>query len=151
MLVTQSCPTLCDPMDCRLPGRSVHGINQAGRLEWVAISFSRGIFPTQGSNLGLLHRRQTLLPEPPGKVSDVMEQNKNSPQFPEGKTQRAFTAWPDLCNLPSCSSGPGQLSSSAGRGHPSWALLMPCHLSRMPLVQRKSSDALRPNSNASSQ
>ena len=40
--VTQSCPTLCDPMDCSLPGSSVHGILQARILEWVAISFSRG-------------------------------------------------------------------------------------------------------------
>ena len=38
--VTQSCLTLCDPMDCSLPGSSVHGILQARVLEWVAISFS---------------------------------------------------------------------------------------------------------------
>ena len=37
------------------PGSSVHGILQARILEWMAISFSRGIFPTQGSNLHLLH------------------------------------------------------------------------------------------------
>ena len=37
----QSCRTLCDPMDCSLPGFSVHGILQARTLEWVAISFSR--------------------------------------------------------------------------------------------------------------
>ena len=37
----QSCPTLWDPMDCSLPGFSVHGILQARTLEWVAISFSR--------------------------------------------------------------------------------------------------------------
>ena len=42
--VVQSCPTLCDPMDCRLPSSSVHGILQARILEWVAISFSRGSF-----------------------------------------------------------------------------------------------------------
>ena len=36
----QSCPTLCDPMDCSPPGFSVHGILQARTLEWVAISFS---------------------------------------------------------------------------------------------------------------
>ena len=36
--VTQSCLTLCDPMDCSLPGFSVHGIFQARVLEWVAIS-----------------------------------------------------------------------------------------------------------------
>ena len=38
----QSCPTLCNPMDCSLPGSSVHGILQARILEWVVISFSRG-------------------------------------------------------------------------------------------------------------
>ena len=38
----QSCPPLCDPMDGSPPGSSVHGISQARRLEWVAISFSRG-------------------------------------------------------------------------------------------------------------
>ena len=37
--VTQSCPTLCDPMDCSPPGSSVNGILQARILEWVAISF----------------------------------------------------------------------------------------------------------------
>ena len=40
--VCQSCPTLCDPMDCSQPGSSVHGILQARTLEWVAISCSRG-------------------------------------------------------------------------------------------------------------
>ena len=43
-LVAQSCPTLCNPVDCRLPGSSIHGIFQARVLEWVAISFSRGSF-----------------------------------------------------------------------------------------------------------
>ena len=38
----QSCPTLCDPMDCSPPGSSVHGILQARILEWVAMPFSRG-------------------------------------------------------------------------------------------------------------
>ena len=40
--VTQSCPTLCNPMDCSPPGSSVHGIVQARVLEWIASSFSRG-------------------------------------------------------------------------------------------------------------
>ena len=39
---TQSCPTLCNPVDCSQPGSSIHGIFQARVLEWVAISFSRG-------------------------------------------------------------------------------------------------------------
>ena len=65
--VAQSCPTLCDPMDCSLPGSSVHGIFQARVLEWVAISFSRDP-PNPGIEHGLPHCRQTLLPsEPPGK------------------------------------------------------------------------------------
>ena len=38
--VTQSCPTLSDPMDCSLPGSSIHGSFQARVLEWVAIAFS---------------------------------------------------------------------------------------------------------------
>ena len=42
------------------PGSSVHGILQARILEWVAISLLQGVFPTQGSNPGLLHRRQIL-------------------------------------------------------------------------------------------
>ena len=41
---TQLCPTLCDPTDCSLPGSSVQGIFQESKLEWVAISFSRGSF-----------------------------------------------------------------------------------------------------------
>jgi len=39
--IAQSCPTFCNPMDCSLPGSSVHGIFQARVLEWIAISFSR--------------------------------------------------------------------------------------------------------------
>ena len=39
----QSCPTLCDPMDCSLPGSSVHGIFQARVLEWGVIAFSESM------------------------------------------------------------------------------------------------------------
>ena len=41
--VAQSCPTLCNPMNCGLPGSSIHGIFQARVLEWVAISFARDL------------------------------------------------------------------------------------------------------------
>ena len=41
-LVTQSCLTVCDPMNCSLLGSSVHGIFQARILEWVAMTYSRG-------------------------------------------------------------------------------------------------------------
>ena len=43
-LVTQSRPTLCDPMDCSPPGSSAHEISQARILEWVAISSYRGSY-----------------------------------------------------------------------------------------------------------
>ena len=46
--VTQLYPTLCDPMDCSLPGSFIHGIFQARILEWVAISFSRGSSQPRG-------------------------------------------------------------------------------------------------------
>ena len=56
----QSCPALCNPMDCSLPGSSLHGILQEKLLELGSHSLIQGIFPTQGSNPGLLHCRQIL-------------------------------------------------------------------------------------------
>ena len=53
VLVAQLCLTLCDPIDCSLPGSTIHGIILPRILEWVAIPFSR-IF------LGLLYCRQIL-------------------------------------------------------------------------------------------
>ena len=47
----QLCPTLCNPINYCLPGSSVHGILQARILEWLAMPFSRGIFPTQRTSL----------------------------------------------------------------------------------------------------
>ena len=63
--VAQSCLTLCDPMDCSLPGSTIHGIFQARILEWVAISFSRrSSWPrdwTQVSHMvGIVGRRFTV-------------------------------------------------------------------------------------------
>ena len=58
-LVTQLCLTLCDPMDYSLPGSSVHG-DSPGKNPGVGChALLQGIFPTQRSNLGLLHRRWT--------------------------------------------------------------------------------------------
>ena len=56
--VTQSCPTLCDPMDCSPPGSSVHGILQARILEWAAISFSSYLLPSPYQNCRLLEGKQ---------------------------------------------------------------------------------------------
>ena len=58
-LLIQSFLTLCDPMDCSLPGTSVHGISQARTLEWVAIPSPEDL-PDTGINLGLLPCRQIL-------------------------------------------------------------------------------------------
>ena len=50
----QSCPTVCDPMDCSPPGSSVHGDSPRRVLEWVATPSSGGVFLTQGFNPRLL-------------------------------------------------------------------------------------------------
>ena len=64
--------SLCDPMDCSLPGFSAHGIFKARILEWVAIPFYRGS-SLEGYDPGIISRSSTLqadsLPsEPPGKL-----------------------------------------------------------------------------------
>ena len=84
--VAQSCPTLLDPMDCSLPGSSVHGILQARILEWGAIAFSDLLlsyfilscyflplgmwdlsFPTRDRNCALCIERAILTTRLPGK------------------------------------------------------------------------------------
>ena len=85
--VAQSCPTLCNPVDCSLPGSSVHGILQARILEWVAISFSRGssrprgqtqVFSIAGRHFNLWATR-----EAPGIHWDktIIQQNTCTPMF----------------------------------------------------------------------
>ena len=66
----QSCSALCDPMDCSPPGSSVHGVLQAGTLEWVAVP-PPGDLPEPGMNphpFHLLHCPVGSLPlAPPGR------------------------------------------------------------------------------------
>ena len=67
VLFTQSCLTLCNPMDCSWPGSPVHGVLQARMLEWVAIPFS-GDLPNPGVEPGSPALQADSLPsEPPGK------------------------------------------------------------------------------------
>ena len=61
-LVAQWCPALCNPVNCSLPGSSVNRILQARILKWIALSFFKGIFPTQGLNPHLLHWQPDSLP-----------------------------------------------------------------------------------------
>ena len=99
VVVTQSCLTLCNPMDCSLPSSSVHGILHARILESVDTAFSRGIFLTQGSNLGLLHCRQILY---------HLRHPENTVFFLNWETSRLCLDFPSLCcsrNSPAPSSG----------------------------------------------
>ena len=71
-LVAKLCPTLCDPVDYSTPGCSVHRLLQARILEWVAISFSGGIFLTQGLNLCLLSwQADSLLLSHQGSLENI--------------------------------------------------------------------------------
>jgi len=67
-------------MDCRPLGSSFHGISQARIREWIAILFSKGIFPTQGSNPCLLHWQVVFTTEPPGKPKRPEIKSKFSSQ-----------------------------------------------------------------------
>ena len=60
VLIAQSCPTLCDPIDCSPPGSSAHRIGQARILEWVAVPSSRESSPLRDLNPGLLYCRHIL-------------------------------------------------------------------------------------------
>ena len=56
----QSCPILCDPMDCSALGSSVHGDSPGKNTGVSCHALLQGIYPTQGSSPGLLHCRQIL-------------------------------------------------------------------------------------------
>ena len=69
-LVTQACPTLCDPMDCSPPASSVHGVFQARTLEWVAMPSCRGPSqPRDGTQVFRIAGR--FFTESPGKPKKV--------------------------------------------------------------------------------
>ena len=75
----QSCPSLCNPMDCSLPGSSVLGIFQATVLEWIAISFSRGSSqPRDQTRVSrIVDRRFTVWATREVQMSDWMYANWN--------------------------------------------------------------------------
>ena len=92
-VLTQSCLTLCNPMDCLPPGSSVHE-SSSGKNNGVGChAFLQGIFPTQGSNPGLLHCRQIFLPsEPPWKPKNTGVDSLSLPQgiFPTQELNWGF-------------------------------------------------------------
>ena len=82
VLVTPSCLTLSDPMDCSPPGSSVRGILQA-RTGLGCHSLLQGIFPSQGLNLGLRHCRRTLYPsKPPEFLKKLKMETPYDPAIP---------------------------------------------------------------------
>ena len=89
VLVARSCPTLFDPLECSLPGSSVHGILQARMLEWVAIPFSRGssssrdqtrVFCIAGRFFTIWATREALSVGQVRKISDVKLAAKPHPK-----------------------------------------------------------------------
>ena len=112
MKVAQSCPTLCDPMDCSSPGSSVHGILQARILEWVAI-------PSPGDllNPGIEPRSLTLpadsLSSKPAK-SPLTYSSYYHKGFPGGSGVKASAHNAgDLGSIPGSGRSPGD-----GNGNP---------------------------------
>ena len=84
-LVAQLCPTLCDPKDCSPPGSTVHG-DSPGKNTWVGChALLQGIFPTQESNPGLPHCRQTLY--------HLSHQGSLIPLLKGSKTARSLGWW----------------------------------------------------------
>ena len=91
-LVAQSCPIRCDPLDCGLPGSSVHRYSPGKKTGVGSHALLQGIFPTQGSNPGLPHCRQILLlSEPRGRPfqQEVMTLTRGCAQGAMGTHARA--------------------------------------------------------------
>ena len=72
VLVSQFCLDLCNPMDCSLPGSSVHGISQARILEWVAIPFSGGSSQPRDQTRSPALEADSLPSEPPEKPMNMI-------------------------------------------------------------------------------
>ena len=116
--VGQPCPTLCDPMDCSLPGFSVHGIFvhgifQARVLEWGAIYFSRGSsWPSDRTQVSCIAGRRFTLwatrEAPPKNLThDMVVDIASSLNWPEHEEIWVVTpalhiaVWPYLCSITS--------------------------------------------------
>ena len=103
-LIAQSCPTLCNPMDCSLPGSSVHG-NFPGKNTGVGChALLQGIFLIQGSNAGLPHCRWIL----------HCLNHQRSPRILE------WVTYP-FCSISSWLKNQSRVSCIAGRFFTSWA------------------------------
>ena len=89
-LVARSSLTLCNPMDCSLPGSSVHGILQARRLEWVAISFSRVFSQPRDWTRVSCVAGEFFTSEPPGKPRKYTRPHKINIVLNDDKTAMLY-------------------------------------------------------------
>ena len=95
----QSCPTLCNPMDCSLPGSSAHGILQAKILEWVAMPSSRGSsLPRNQTHVssGPCNAGRFFTTEPPGKP--LIDPIQNKKFFTKSRTAALSNPFPSHCD-----------------------------------------------------
>ena len=110
-LFTESRPTLCDPMDCSLPGSSVHGISQARILQWVAISSARGSCQVKDQTCVPALAGGYFTAEPPGKPRSHLLATKSLPTS-ESSQLKTKTWWskekPSLLR-PVCTADPWKL------------------------------------------
>ena len=98
--VTQSCPTLSDPMDSSLPGSSIHGIFQARVLEWVAIAFSDKV---NGGNQIPVELFQTVKDDARKVLHLLCQQIWKTQQWPQDWKRSVFTVIPKKGNGKECS------------------------------------------------
>ena len=84
-----SCLTLCDPMDCSLPGASVHGILCARILEWVAVCFSRRSSQLRDQSSISCIAGRFFTTEPPGKPLNILPSHNWSNKV----TKLVFLGW----------------------------------------------------------
>ena len=98
MLVAQLCPTLCDPVDCSLPGSSVHGILQARILEWIVIPFSKGSsWPRDWTWVPCIAGRFFTVWATRGALNQLKKSLNFLPWF-----TRSFLVWPLITFPTSC-------------------------------------------------
>ena len=113
--VAQSCPTLCDPMDCSLSGSPAHGILQARVREWIAISFSRGSSQARNRTRSPALQADALLSEFREMVKDRKAWLAGSPrgrkQSDTTEQQLAHGSYSPPLSFPAC------LASGGGAKH----------------------------------
>ena len=142
MLVAQLYPTLWDPMDCSLPGSSIHGILQARTLEWVAIPFSKGSSQSrdqtrspalQADSLPSKPREKPEFSKTDLKMESQCSKRKTAQKLPPRRrkmtrlTARTHASYGSRAQSPSGQAGEGTPTSPARSiTHPTKAAGMVC-------------------------